>query len=59
MKGELNIFEETKMLKRRIEIIKFINHSQQVNSNSEKKLTFHKPAGINDRMAVVMGEQLA
>ena len=55
MKGELNIFEEAKMLKRRIEIDKFINHSQQRNRVPK---SFSTKADTNDRMAFVMGEQL-
>ena len=63
MKGELNIFEEAKMLKRRAEIAKFINQSYQESSlNNEIVLKGYqieqRETGVNDRMAVVMGEQL-
>ena len=54
MKGELNIFEEAKMLKRRKEIAKFIKHSQQGHPSP----TIERTADTNDRNAFVMGEQL-
>ena len=59
MKGELNIFEEAKRDKRRKEISKFIDHSPSfVSKDTPGERFCVSTSGINDRNAVVMGEQL-
>ena len=59
MKGELNIFEEAKRDNRRKEIDKFIDHSHPEDKFSKENARMNTSgSGTNDRMAVVMGEQL-